>query len=122
MTDTYVTIDRAGPESTDWKLVQRDNNLEMLKTIPYDGVRVFSTEKRTYVSYRKSSRFNLSVERVLELYEAKTGRTVERCRMCNEWPVGAADTETTYLTSRFCSPACEVRHDDLQADAPEVAR
>jgi len=70
------TIDRAGPDSTDWKLVVREGTLEMRKLIPYDGTRVYSTESRQYVSYRKSSRFNLSREKVVALYREKTGRDV----------------------------------------------
>ena len=69
-------IDRAGPDSTDWKLVVREGTLEMRKLIPYDGTRVYSTESRQYVSYRKSSRFNLSREQVVDLYREKTGRDV----------------------------------------------
>lgn len=75
MTDDTTVLDRAGPENTDWRLVRTDDDeLEARKTIPYDGVRVYSTASRGYVSYRKSSRYNLDATRVLELYADATGR------------------------------------------------
>ena len=72
-----VVLDRAGPENTDWSLIRDGDTLEMRKTIPYDGVRKYSTESRTYVSPRKSSRYNLDATRVLELYAEETGRNVD---------------------------------------------
>ena len=72
-----VVLDRAGPENTDWSLIRDGDTLEMRKTIPYDGVRKYSTESRTHVSPRKSSRYNLDATRVLELYAEETGRNVD---------------------------------------------
>lgn len=72
-----VVLDRAGPDNTDWKLVRDGDTLMMRKTIPYDGVRRYTTETRGYVSHRKSSRFNLDATRVLELYTEETGRNVD---------------------------------------------
>jgi len=81
MTDDMTTIDRAGPDSTDWSLVVREGNVEMRKTIPYDGVLVYSTEERTHVSHRKASRYNLSVADVLARYADETGRAVEHSQL-----------------------------------------
>ena len=66
-------------DETNWRLVIEDSTvtgeieLEAALSIPYDGVLVRSTEKRNYVSHRKNSTFNMSVEQVLDHYEAKTG-------------------------------------------------
>ena len=123
MTDTNaVTIDRSGPDTTDWRLMQRDKNLEMRKSIPYDGSRVYTTEERTHVSYRKSSRFNLSVSRVLELYHDVTEREVDTCKMCEEWPVGAQEREGAWRDATFCSMDCQIRYEHLQADARDAER
>ena len=68
-------------EQTNWRLVMRDSTvpgekkleLEATLPIPYDGVLVRSTETQSYVSSRKNSTYNLTVEQVLDHYEAKTG-------------------------------------------------
>ena len=66
-------------DETNWRLVIRDSSmtgekeLEAALSIPYDGVLVRSTEARDYVSHRKNSTFNMSVEQVLDHYETKTG-------------------------------------------------
>lgn len=66
-------------DESDWRLIIRESNmtgeqvLEAAKPIPYDGVLRRSTEARQYVSYRKNSTFNLSVEEVLDRYEEQTG-------------------------------------------------
>jgi hypothetical protein len=102
MTDDTTVLDRAGPENTDWRLVRTaDDELEARKTIPYDGVRTYSTASRGYVSYRKSSRYNLDACDVLELYADATGRNpdvpttvrdaiVERLDAADD-PLGHAD-------------------------------
>jgi hypothetical protein len=76
MTDDMTILDRAGPDPTDWKLARRDGELEARRAIPHDGVRVYSTESRAFVSYRKSSRYNLDATEVLDLYRDRTGRDV----------------------------------------------
>jgi len=66
-------------ENSDWRLVVSESSrtgetiLKAAKPIPYDGVLVRSTETRHYVSYRKNSTFNHSVDEVLDQYESKTG-------------------------------------------------
>ena len=66
-------------DDTNWRLVIQESTvtgereLEAALSIPYDGVLVRSTERRNYVSHRKNSTFNMSVEQVLDHYEAKTG-------------------------------------------------
>ena len=66
-------------DDTNWRLliqestVTGERELEAALSIPYDGVLVRSTERRNYVSHRKNSTFNMTVEQVLDHYEAKTG-------------------------------------------------
>ena len=66
-------------DDTNWRLVIQESTvtgereLEAALSIPYDGVLVRSTERRNYVSHRKNSTFNMTVEQVLDHYEAKTG-------------------------------------------------
>jgi hypothetical protein len=65
-------------EKTGWSLVRRnDGELEMRKTIPYDGVLVHTTEPREYVSHRKSSVYNLTETQVIDSYEDETGVRVD---------------------------------------------
>ena len=66
-------------EQTNWRLVIQESTvtgekeLEATLPIPYDGVLVRSTETQTYVSFRKNSTYNLTVEQVLDHYENETG-------------------------------------------------
>ena len=70
-------------DNSGWRLIIRDSSVdggrvvEMCKTIPYDGVLKRTTETREYVSHRKNSTFNLTVDEVLDRYEEQTGVRVE---------------------------------------------
>ena len=47
----------------------------------------------------------------------------DTCRMlgCENEP-GSADTDTTYRSRRFCSPACDVTYEKRRADARDAER
>jgi hypothetical protein len=127
MTDDTTIIHDDRNESG-WLLRARESDragervLEACKRIPYDGVLYYTTETREYVSYRKNSQYNLSASDVIDHYEAKTGESVQTCKLCS-WPVGSrADADAVYRERRFCSPQCEVRHDHLKADAADARR
>ena len=47
----------------------------------------------------------------------------DTCRMvnCDNEP-GTADTDTTYRSHRFCSPACDVTYEDRRAGARDAER
>jgi hypothetical protein len=122
MTDetTIISDDRDG---TGWVLRTRESErtgervLEACKRVPYDGVLYYTTETRQHVSYRKNSQYNLSASDVIDHYEAKTGASVQTCKLCS-WPVGSrGDSDTVYRERRFCSPQCDVKYDHLKADA-----
>jgi len=64
------TIENLGKR--DWALYVKDGNLVAGKMIPYDGVLIYTTEQRSYVSYRKNSQYNLSPSEVVNKYVQKS--------------------------------------------------
>jgi len=117
---THV-LDRAGDKPTDWRLQVRDGNLEAARMVPHDGTLRYTTQERDHVSYRKDSVFNLSDAEVVDQYEAKTGRSVSRCKRstCSQ-PAGMQDRDD--YRSRFCSVQCETKHEHVKADARDARR
>ena len=66
-------------EDTGWRLIARESSrtgervVEMVKSIPYDGVLRHSTEQRDYVPPHKNSTFGHDLADVVGCYEEQTG-------------------------------------------------